>query len=103
MAEFLSEHFLEVFEKELHIHGSEYHLVLEETFKTLEQILAHRISSDFVGSTANVVLVTDSKVYIVNLGDSRAILFSEDICEPLSNDHTIESDYDRIISNGGYI
>ena len=76
---------------------------MELTFQTLEQILAHRICSDFVGSTANVVLVADEKVYIVNLGDSRSILFSSDTCEALSQDHTIESDYERIISNGGYI
>ncbi|CAK84175.1 unnamed protein product (macronuclear) [Paramecium tetraurelia] len=103
VSEFLSDHFYEIFEMELKKNPENYHLVLESTFETLDTILAHRIASSKVGSTANIVLVTKEKVYIANLGDSRAILFSNESVQQLSQDHNIQSEYDRIISNGGYI
>lgn len=48
-------------------------------------------------------MVTEEKVYIANLGDCRAILFSDNACDSLSIDHNIENEYDRIIANGGVI
>lgn len=74
----MSEHFYEIFEMELKKNPENYNLVLESTFETLDTILAHRIASSKVGSTAIIVLVTKEKVHIANLGDSRAILFSNE-------------------------
>ncbi|CAD8102250.1 unnamed protein product [Paramecium sonneborni] len=103
VSEFLSEHFYEIFEMELNKNPENYYVVLESTFETLDTILAHQIASSKVGSTAIIVLVTKEKVYIANLGDSRAILFSNESLQQLSYDHNIEMEYDRIIANGGYI
>lgn len=54
------------------------------------------------GSTANVVLIKDSTLYVANAGDSRCILAVNGKAVPLSNDHKpkLVSEKNRILKAG---
>ena len=62
---------------------------------------------DNSGSCAIVVLIIENRVYIANVGDSRAILSAKNgtKCYPLSRDHRPgdEKEYKRILDAGGKI
>ena len=59
------------------------------------------------GSCAIVVIVSDEDIYVINVGDSRAVMgrLSGKECRALSKDHKPmePSEYARIIANGGKI
>ena len=57
------------------------------------------------GTAAIVVLVTPSKIYCANIGDSRAVLCRNNTAEPLSHDHKPEvpTEKERIEKAGGYV
>lgn len=40
-----------------------------------------------VGSTGNVLLLTGEKIYLANIGDTRAVLCRNGVAFPLSHDH----------------
>lgn len=58
-----------------------------------------------VGSTAVVAVVNESNIHVGNAGDSRAVLCSDGIAIPLSNDHTIKNPAEkaRVIKAGAFI
>lgn len=58
-----------------------------------------------VGSTACVVLVTDSDIWFVNVGDSRAIVRTDGVTKQMTIDHkpTLKSEADRVTKHGGFI
>ena len=62
---------------------------------------------DYSGSCAIVVLIIENRVYIANVGDSRAILSAKNGSKfyPLSRDHRPgdEKEYKRILDAGGKI
>jgi serine/threonine protein phosphatase PrpC len=62
---------------------------------------------DRSGSCAIVSLLVEQKVFIVNVGDSRAIMSSDggNFCVNLSIDHKPNDDEEqkRILSNGGRV
>jgi serine/threonine protein phosphatase PrpC len=57
------------------------------------------------GTTAVVLLITKSRYYVANIGDSRAVLSRSDSAVPLSTDHKPElpSEKNRIEKAGGYV
>jgi len=57
------------------------------------------------GCTAVVSVVKRNKIYIANAGDSRAVLARQGQAIQLTTDHKpeLESEYNRVISNGGEI
>ena len=57
------------------------------------------------GSTANVVLLTDDKIYVANAGDSRSILVRKNEVVELSKDHKpeLKSEKARIEKCGGRV
>jgi len=62
---------------------------------------------DKSGSCAIVALLVEKKVYIVNVGDSRAIMSCDggNFCTNLSLDHKPNDDIEqkRILQNGGRV
>ena len=62
---------------------------------------------DKSGSCAIVALLVEKKIYIVNVGDSRAILSADggNYCVNLSLDHKPNDDIEqkRILQNGGRV
>lgn len=51
------------------------------------------------GCTANVVLVTKDQIICSNIGDSRAVLFSNDRVLPLSEDHKPDNNIETLRIN----
>ena len=62
---------------------------------------------DFSGSCACIVLIIDNKIYVINIGDSRAIISYDNgnKIQPLSIDHKPNNpiEYNRIIKLGGKV
>ena len=80
--------------------------------KTIQQIqtfvLRNKKTFSSSGATLNVIVVCKkrNKVYICNVGDSRAIMAtSNNRCYQISKDHSLEDREERqsILENGGYI
>lgn len=61
--------------------------------------------SYWAGTTAVVLLVTKTRYYVANIGDSRAVLSRNDTAVPLSNDHKpgVPTEKNRIEKAGGYV
>ena len=88
-------------------------LALNETFEKIEEAFfkqkcgATLEQSDRSGSCALVSLIFDNKIYIANLGDSRAILSINGgtKVKALTNDHKPNNprEYERAIKNGSKI
>lgn len=82
---------------------------LQEVFMELDRsILDSEFSEDRLlncGTTANVVLLTPTKYYCANIGDSRSILDTECGTFYLSVDHkpNDKTEYERIHNDGGYV
>lgn len=57
------------------------------------------------GCTANVVLITPTKIFVANAGDSRSALIQNNKSIALSEDHkpSLEREEQRIIKSGGKI
>lgn len=60
---------------------------MTEAFKQMDSKVETNNSAEFEGCTACVVLVTQTKIYCANAGDSRAVLYSNNKVVPLSEDH----------------
>jgi serine/threonine protein phosphatase PrpC len=101
-----------------HFQDGRYREALEETFLMMDRLLANdpqtklpgirarRNHPSNVGSTAVVVLVTETDLFIANAGDSRAILSQKDrSIHHLSRDHKpeLEEEGDRIRRAGGFV
>jgi protein phosphatase PTC2/3 len=58
---------------------------------------------DKSGSCCLVSLIVDTTLYVANLGDSRALLFENDMMRELTEDHKPcnENERKRIVENGG--
>lgn len=101
-----------------HFRHGRYKEALEETFLRMDRLLAHDPHAELpgipvrrhhpsnVGSTAVVVLITETDLFIANAGDSRAILSMKDqSIVQLSRDHKpeLEEEGDRIRKAGGFV
>jgi protein phosphatase 2C family protein 2/3 len=62
---------------------------------------------DRSGSCAVVALIVEQRVFVVNVGDSRAFLSADggNFCLSLSNDHKPDEvdEHRRIVQNGGKV
>ncbi|AYV79236.1 MAG: serine/threonine protein phosphatase [Faunusvirus sp.] len=66
----------------------------------------NKLISTHTGSTALTVMISNNKIYVVNLGDSRTVLCNKYcIAVPLTKDHKPNMYYERsrIIAGGGEI
>lgn len=63
------------------------------------------LKDDLAGSTANVVLIKNNKIYCGNVGDSRAVASVRGRVEELSHDHkpSNEMESKRITAAGGWV
>lgn len=63
------------------------------------------LSKDPSGCAATSVLITDSKIFCGNAGDSRTVMSINGDCKPLSFDHkpTNEGEKARIVNAGGFV
>ena len=111
-SEFLKENFLNFLIENKNF-PFDIKLSLSETFdKIEEEFFKQKFNgklegSDKSGSCALVALIFDNKIYIANIGDSRAImsLNGGNKVKPLTNDHKPNNlkEYERAIKNGSKI
>jgi len=57
------------------------------------------------GCTASVALITNTKIYVANAGDSRTVLGIKGRAKPLSQDHKPQNENEkaRIVAAGGFV
>lgn len=102
---FCAEHFpdcLEALWDEANLHKA-----LVDSLKLVNERLRTHIESDGgddrCGSTAVVALFVKNRLYVANLGDSRAVLCDAGKAQPMSEDHKPSRDAERVRQLGGYI
>lgn len=105
------EHVVQYVKENLHIHIinvlSDHQLSNDEVCSRIKSVfikmdLHMKKSGGKFGCTAGIVIIFGNRVFQVNLGDSRSILYSDNmVCETM--DHTIESERERILKDGGTI
>ena len=71
--------------------AGDYEKALIDTFVKIDDDLlqARGLWGEFnsVGTCATMTLITPTKIYCANLGDSRTVLSENGICEVLTTDH----------------
>jgi leucine-rich repeat protein SHOC2 len=81
--------------------------VLTKIFKELNDELSNHLKSrkqlaaKHCGTTAVIVLIIDKKLYVANVGDSRAVLFRKDKAIRMTFDHKPRAEEERIKSIEG--
>ncbi|KAH8302649.1 hypothetical protein KR044_009254, partial [Drosophila immigrans] len=87
--------------------GSSIEMAMKRAFLDFDREMLHNGSwgEQMAGSTANVVLIKDRRLYCANAGDSRAIASVGGVMRPLSVDHkpSNESEIKRIVAGGGRV
>ncbi|XP_034107354.1 probable protein phosphatase 2C T23F11.1 isoform X1 [Drosophila albomicans] len=87
--------------------GSSIELAMKRAFLDFDREMLHNGSwgEQMAGSTANVVLIKDRRLYCANAGDSRAIASVGGMMRQLSVDHKPgnESEIKRIVAGGGRV
>lgn len=119
VAKFCEKFFPQILLQSEHFAAGKYKEALQETYLKMDEMLASEASLDVLkefseerfaqmnaGTTAIVVLLTKTHIYVANAGDSRAYLAcTNDNIWPLSTDHKpeLEGEVRRIRNAGGYI
>lgn len=122
VSQFLVKYFTDFFSNNIEIKQCKrdleiFNLLLHDNYKILRNLISsaeeklkeeENINSDYSGSTCCMVIQIYQKVICVNIGDSRAILFSERINEEIINlsvDHKpkLKKELERIKKFGGVV
>ena len=76
----------------------------KNAFKKVDQELKF-FDSEYIGTTATLVLIKDNKIYCANVGDSKAYIIYDKTYKQISSDHkcTIEDEKTRVLAEGGKI
>ena len=76
----------------------------KNAFEKVDQELKF-FDSEYIGTTATIVLIKDNNIYCANVGDSKAYILYEKNYEQITSDHkcTNEDERTRILSMGGTI
>ena len=76
----------------------------KNAFEKVDQELKF-FDSEYIGTTATIVLFKDNKIYCANVGDSKAYIIKDKTYEQISSDHkcSIEDEKARVLSMGGII
>jgi serine/threonine protein phosphatase PrpC len=120
VAKFCSKYMPIELKKNANFELQNYKVALEEVFLKMDALLMSEEGGDllrefkndpengnsFAGCTANVVLITQTEIYVANAGDSRAYIYTTDgTVIPMSTDHKPDQDIEksRIQKAGGYV
>ena len=76
----------------------------KNAFEKVDQELKF-FDSEYIGTTATIVLIKDNKIYCANVGDSKAYIIKDKTYIQISSDHkcNIEDEKARVLSMGGII
>ena len=76
----------------------------KKSFEKVDQELKF-FDSEYIGTTATIILFKDNKIYCANVGDSKAYILYDKTYKQISSDHkcSVEEEAERIKSCGGKI
>ena len=79
-------------------------IAFKNAFKKVDEELKF-FDSEYIGTTATLILIKDNKIYCANVGDSKAYIIYDKAYKQISNDHkcTNEDERKRINEIGGKI
>ena len=79
-------------------------IAFKNAFKKVDEELKF-FDSEYIGTTATLILIKDNKIYCANVGDSKAYIIYDKTYKQISNDHkcTNEDERKRIAEIGGKI
>ncbi|CCW67088.1 unnamed protein product [Phytomonas sp. Hart1] len=102
-AHYCRAHMLDEVIKAINNTNGEYKQSFENAFHAIDEQICRRFPSS--GTAANCVLLMDRKIICANVGDSRAVLFSDGKAIPLSTDHkpTLPDEEARIRRAGAQV
>ena len=79
-------------------------IAFKNAFKKVDEELKF-FDSEYIGTTATLILIKDNKIYCANVGDTKAYIIYDKAYKQISNDHkcTNEDERKRITEIGGKI
>jgi protein phosphatase 1L len=79
-------------------------IAFKNAFKKVDEELKF-FDSEYIGTTATLILIKDNKIYCSNVGDTKAYIIYDKTYKQISNDHkcTNEDERKRITEIGGKI
>ena len=79
-------------------------IAFKNAFKKVDEELKF-FDSEYIGTTATLILIKDNKIYCANVGDTKAYIIYDKTYKQISNDHkcTNEDERKRINEIGGKI
>ena len=79
-------------------------LAFKKSFEKVDQELKF-FDSEYIGTTATIILFKDNKIYCANVGDSKAYILYDNTYKQISSDHkcSVEEEAERIKKCGGKI
>jgi len=79
-------------------------IAFKNAFKKVDEELKF-FDSEYIGTTATLILIKDNKIYCANIGDTKAYIIYDKTYKQISNDHkcTNEDERKRITEIGGKI
>jgi serine/threonine protein phosphatase PrpC len=103
VAEFARERFKEVFTKQPEFKAGKFKEALINAFVEFDSEVEDKEYGNDTGCTSNVVYVSRDEIYCANVGDSRAVLFTNEKAFPLSEDHKPDNAEElKRIKNAGH-
>ncbi|KAK9462455.1 phosphatase 2C-like domain-containing protein, partial [Lipomyces oligophaga] len=85
----------------------DYEQALKDGFLSTDRAILQdpTFGNDPSGCTATTALITDTKIFVANAGDSRTVLGVKGNAKPLSYDHKPqnEGEWTRIVAAGGFV
>ncbi|PUU73402.1 phosphatase 2C-like domain-containing protein [Tuber borchii] len=107
VANFSGENVHKILAKEPAFKDSNYEQALKDGFLSTDRAILQdrQFWDDVSGCTASTALITDTKIYVANAGDSRTVLSVKGRAKPLSFDHKPwnEGEKARICAAGGSV
>ncbi|KAG0634236.1 phosphatase 2C-like domain-containing protein [Tuber brumale] len=107
VARFSGENVHKILAKQPAFKDSNYEQALKDGFLSTDRAILQdpRYRGDVSGCTASTALITDTKIYVANAGDSRTVLSVKGRAKPLSFDHKPQNEGEkaRICAAGGSV
>ncbi|KAG0640503.1 phosphatase 2C-domain-containing protein [Tuber brumale] len=107
VAKFSGENVHKILAKQPAFKDSNYEQALKDGFLSTDRAILQdpQYRGDVSGCTASTALITDTKIYVANAGDSRTVLSVKGRAKPLSFDHKPDNEGEkaRICAAGGSV
>jgi len=107
VANFSGENIHKILAKQAAFAAKDYEQALKDAFLATDRAILQdsRYEDEVSGCTASAALITSTKIYVANAGDSRTVLGVKGRAKPLSFDHKPQNEGEkaRITAAGGFV